>query len=59
MNLWLWIGLPMLFLLGILLNAIKDMKSLEKRLPKYLDKVRKVKDDDEDDWPKKPPESKE
>jgi hypothetical protein len=59
MNLWLWIGLPMLFLLGILLNAIKDMKALEKRLPKYLDKVRNVKDDDEDDWPKKPPESKE
>lgn len=58
MNLWLWIGLPLLFLLGIFLNAIKDMKSLEKRLPKYLDKARKI-NEDEDDWPKKPPESKE
>ncbi len=51
MNLWLWIGLPMLLLLGIFLNAIKDMKQLEKQLPKYLDKVREVKDDEDDDWP--------
>lgn len=52
MNLWLWIGLPMLLLLGIFLNAIKDMKQLEKQLPKYRDKIREVKDDDEDDWPR-------
>ena len=32
MNLWLWIGLPLLFLLGIFLNAIKDMKRLEKEV---------------------------
>jgi len=51
MNLWLWIGLPMLLLLGIFLNAIKDMKQLEKQLPKYRDKVREVKDDEDDDWP--------
>jgi len=51
MNLWLWIGLPMLLLLGIFLNAIKDMKQLEKQLPKYLDKVREVKDDEDEDWP--------
>lgn len=51
MNLWLWIGLPMLLLLGIFLNAIKDMKRLEKQLPKYLDKVREVKDDEDGDWP--------
>jgi len=49
MNLWLWIGLPLLFLLGVFLNAIKDMKRLEKELPKYKDKIRKVKDD-EDEW---------
>ena len=54
MNLWLWIGLPMLLLLGIFLNAIKDMKQLEKQLPKYLDKVRKGKDDEDDDWPQAP-----
>lgn len=52
MNLWLWIGLPMLLLLGIFLNAIKDMKQLEKQLPKYRDKIREVKDDEEDDWPR-------
>ena len=49
MNLWLWIGLPLLFLLGVFLNAIKDMKRLEKELPKYKDKIREVKDD-EDEW---------
>ncbi|MFM5149655.1 hypothetical protein [Aeromonas hydrophila] len=48
MNLWLWIGLPLLFLLGLFLNAIKDMKRLEKELPRYKDKIREVKDDEED-----------
>lgn len=48
MSLWLWIGLPLLFLLGLFLNAIKDMKRLEKQLPKYRDKIREVKDDEED-----------
>ena len=48
MNLWLWIGLPLLFLLGLFLNAIKDMKRLEKQLPKYKDKICEVKDDDDD-----------
>ncbi len=52
MNVWLWIGLPLLLLLGIFLNAIKDMKRLEKQLPKYRDKIREVKDDEDDDWPK-------
>lgn len=47
MNLWLWIGLPLLFLLGMFLNAIKDMKRLEKQLPKYKDKIREVKDDED------------
>ena len=51
MNVWLWIGLPLLLLLGIFLNAIKDMKRLEKQLPKYRDKIREVKDDEDDDWP--------
>ena len=54
MNLWLWIGLPLLFLLGIFINAIKDMQRLEKRLPKFLDQVRPP-PDDEDDWAKRPP----
>ena len=53
MNLWLWIGLPMLLLLGIFLNAIKDMKQLEKQLPKYRDKIRPVEEDeDEAAWRK-------
>ena len=55
MNVWLWIGLPLLLLLGIFLNAIKDMKQLEKQLPKYRDKIREVKDDEEDDWPSAAP----
>lgn len=47
MNLWLLIGLPLLFLLGLFLNAIKDMKQLEKQLPKYKDKIRpQPKEDD-------------
>jgi len=49
MSLWLIIGLPLLFLLGLFLNAIKDMQRLEKQLPKYKDKIRKIKDDDEED----------
>ncbi|MBX9561548.1 hypothetical protein Q7I25_13240 [Aeromonas hydrophila] len=48
MNLWLWIGLPLLFLLGLFLNAIKDMKRLEKELPRYKDKIREVQDDEDD-----------
>ncbi|EHK5438150.1 hypothetical protein I8Y03_001382 [Aeromonas hydrophila] len=48
MNLWLWIGLPLLFLLGLFLNAIKDMKRLEKELPRYKDKIREVKDYEDD-----------
>ncbi|SIQ63621.1 hypothetical protein [Aeromonas hydrophila] len=48
MNFWLWIGLPLLFLLGLFLNAIKDMKRLEKELPRYKDKIREVKDDEDD-----------
>ncbi|MFQ2863282.1 hypothetical protein ACK3YD_17500 [Aeromonas caviae] len=48
MSLWLWIGLPLLFLLGLFLNAIKDMKQLEKQLPKYKDKIREVKDNEDD-----------
>ncbi|MEV3836681.1 hypothetical protein [Aeromonas dhakensis] len=48
MNLWLWIGLPLLFLLGLFLNAIKDMKRLEKELPRYKDKIREVKDDEDE-----------
>lgn len=50
MSLWLIIGIPLLFLLGLFLNAIKDMKRLEKQLPKYKDKIREVpKDDDEEE----------
>ena len=42
MNLWLWIGLPLLFLIGLFLNAIKDMQRLERRLPKYGIKLREI-----------------
>ena len=55
MNLWLWIGIPLLFLLGVIVNAIKDMKRLEKQLPKFLDKVRPAPDDEEEEWPTHPP----
>ena len=49
MSLWLIIGIPLLFLLGLFMNAIKDMKRLEKELPKKKNKVRKVPDDDDED----------
>ncbi|WP_152536733.1 hypothetical protein [Tolumonas lignilytica] len=50
MSLWLIIGIPLLFLLGLFLNGIKDMKRLEKQLPKYKDKIRNIpKDEDNDD----------
>jgi hypothetical protein len=49
MNLWLMIGIPLLFLLGLFLNAIKDMKRLEKELPKYKIQPRKTPDDDEEE----------
>lgn len=52
MSLWLIIGIPLLFLLGLFLNAIKDMKRLEKQLPKYKDKIRQIPEDDEDDTKK-------
>ena len=42
------IGIPLLFLLGLFMNAIKDMKRLEKELPKYKDKIRKIPKDDEE-----------
>jgi hypothetical protein len=48
MSLWLMIGIPLLFLLGLFMNAIKDMKRLEKELPKYKDKIRKIPNDDEE-----------
>ena len=57
MNLWLWIGIPMLFLLGVIVNAIKDMKRLEKQVPKFLDMVRPVNDDEEDEWPRQAPKA--
>ncbi len=57
MNLWLWIGIPMLFLLGVIVNAIKDMKRLEKQVPKFLDRVRPVNDDEEDEWPHQVPKT--
>lgn len=46
MSLWIVIGVPLLFLLGLFMNAIKDMKRLEKQLPKYTDKLRKNTDDE-------------
>lgn len=53
MSLWIWIALPLLFLLGLFINAIKDMKSLEKTLPKYKEKIRPVEEDeDEEAWRK-------
>jgi hypothetical protein len=55
MSLWLIIGIPLLFLLGLFMNAIKDMKRLEKELPKYRDKIRKLpnNEDENEDLNKK------
>ena len=49
MSLWLIIGFPLLFLLGLFMNAIKDMKRLEKQLPKYKEKIRKIPEDEDED----------
>ena len=49
MSLWIWIALPLLFLLGLFINSIKEMKNLEKTLPKYKDKLRPVEEEDEDE----------
>ena len=48
MWLWLVIALPVILLIGLLLNAVRDMKRLEKELSKYRDKIRHLIDDDED-----------
>ena len=47
MSLWLWIGLPLLFC-SACFQRHQDMKQLEKQLPKYKDKIREVKDDEDD-----------
>ena len=46
MSLWIWIALPLLFLLGLFINSIKEMKNLEKTLPKYKEKLRPVEEDE-------------
>lgn len=47
---WLWIviALPIILLIGLLLNAVRDMKRLERELPNYRDKVRRLVDDEDD-----------
>ena len=53
MSVWLWIALPLLFLLGVFINAIKGSQQLEKTLPQYRDKIRPVEEDeDEAAWRK-------
>ena len=48
MSAWLWIALPLLFLLGVFINAIKGSQQLEKTLPKYRDKIRPVEEDEDE-----------
>ncbi|MBP8173578.1 MAG: hypothetical protein KAY06_06175, partial [Aeromonadaceae bacterium] len=48
MSLWIWIALPLLFLLGLFINSIKEMKNLEKTLPKYKEKLRPVEEDEDE-----------
>ncbi|MBM7454309.1 hypothetical protein HNR62_000133 [Oceanisphaera litoralis] len=56
MSTWLWIALPLLFVVGLFVGALKDTKQVERSVKKDRDKM-KLKDWDteerkekEDDW---------
>ncbi|AEY01446.1 hypothetical protein GU3_08450 [Oceanimonas sp. GK1] len=40
MNVWLWITLPLLFLVGMFVSALKDTKQIEKNVKKNRDKMK-------------------
>ncbi|MDV2857457.1 MULTISPECIES: hypothetical protein [Oceanimonas] len=54
MSTWLWITLPLLFVVGLFVSALKDTKQVEKSVQKNRDKMklREWKDEDEqdEDW---------
>lgn len=56
MSVWLWIALPLLFLVGLFVSALKDTKQIEKTVQKNRDKMKLRQWDDEeerkkdDDW---------
>ncbi|GAA3533480.1 hypothetical protein [Zobellella aerophila] len=39
MSTWLWIALPLLFLVGLFVGALKDTKRIEKSVEKNRDKM--------------------
>lgn len=54
MSTWLWIALPLLFVVGLFVGALKDTKQIEKSVKKNRDKMN-LKDWDteeskKDDW---------
>ncbi len=51
MSVWLWIALPLLFLVGLFVSALKDTKQIEKNVQKNRDKMKLRRwDDSKDDW---------
>ncbi|OXY82277.1 hypothetical protein [Oceanimonas doudoroffii] len=51
MSAWLWIALPLLFLVGLFVSALKDTKHIEKNVQKNRDKMKLRRwDDGKDDW---------
>ncbi|PSJ45755.1 hypothetical protein C7H85_10290 [Zobellella endophytica] len=53
MSIWLWIALPLLFLVGIFVSALKDTKQIEKVVKKNRDKMKLRDWDDEEEERKK------
>jgi hypothetical protein len=39
MSTWLWIALPLLFVVGLFVGALKDTKQIEKSVKKNRDKM--------------------
>ncbi|OYD24905.1 hypothetical protein [Oceanimonas baumannii] len=51
MSAWLWIALPLLFLVGLFVGALKDTKQIEKSVRKNRDKMHLRRwEDGKDDW---------
>ncbi|WP_458734721.1 hypothetical protein [Zobellella taiwanensis] len=52
MSIWLWIALPLLFVIGLFVSALKDSKRVEQQVMKNRDKM-KLRNWEEEDARKK------
>ena len=51
MSVWLWIALPLLFLVGLFVSALKDTKQIEKSVQRNRGKMKLRRwDDSNEDW---------